>query len=234
MDDTDDTEAASHGAGGSPYKPSPVPREAHEDTTEEEPVEDASARRDSSGATETVDDAEGPASAGTRRGRGAKRALRTLARVRVLVPLLLITALTAGCALLGVQYLNEDAVRDARDSAKRAAREYAVALTTYDHTSLRDDFGRVSSHATGEFAKEYEQVSANLTKLIKKHESTSEGNVIATGTVSVARDRAVVLLFVDQTIKNANIDKPRIDRNRMRMTLVREGERWLVDNVELL
>lgn len=209
-------------------KPSPVPRDSEPDTESER-----SEQVEQQGNEESTHEEAAPAEASARQGR-ARRLLRRVARPGVLLRLLLVCALCAGSAILGIQVYQDNALQQARGSAVKAARDYAVALTSYDHKTLADDFNKVSSNATGEFGKEYQQVSAKLTKLIKKNKAVSKGNVRTAGLVSGDRHRAVVLLFVDQTITNTNIDKPRIDRNRMRMTLLHKKDHWLIDNVELL
>ena len=196
-----------------PEKPSPVPRESEEEDK---------VRTEADQAKDTERAARGP------------KLVKRIARPRVLLPLLVICALCGGVAVLGIQAVKDSAQHEARAAALQAAREYAVALTSYDHKTLVDDFDKVSSNATGQFAKEYKQVSANLTQLIKKHKAVSKGTVVAAGLVSGDTDRAVVLLFVDQTITNTNIEKPRVDRNRMRMTLRHDNGRWLIDDVKLL
>jgi Mce-associated membrane protein len=43
-----------------------------------------------------------------------------------------------------------------------------------------------------------------------------------------------VLLFVDQSITNAVRSEPRLDRNRIQMTMERIDERWLASRVDLI
>jgi Mce-associated membrane protein len=50
---------------------------------------------------------------------------------------------------------------------------------------------------------------------------------------SVSKDRAVVLLFVDQSVANTKLPDPRIDRSRMKMTLEKVDGRWRASKVEL-
>jgi Mce-associated membrane protein len=43
-----------------------------------------------------------------------------------------------------------------------------------------------------------------------------------------------VLLFVDQTTTSNRLDAPQTDQNRVRFTMVRSGDRWLVAGVDAL
>jgi Mce-associated membrane protein len=49
----------------------------------------------------------------------------------------------------------------------------------------------------------------------------------------VSTDKAVVLLFVDQSVSNMKLPDPRIDRSRMKMTLEKVDGTWRAAKVEL-
>lgn len=198
-------------------KPSPSPRS----------TVDSDAERDVAEVESTADDTTGTAS-------GNEPAPARWRRPGVLLAVLL-SALVLGVAVfLTVQYLGLRSSESARAEAIGAATEFATNLSSYDFADLEGNFSGVTENATGRFAEQYTQVGANLTELIKQHKAVSEGTVLAAGAVEADDDHAVVLLFVDQTITNTNSPQPRVDRNRMRMTLVRQDGRWLVDDVKLL
>ena len=50
---------------------------------------------------------------------------------------------------------------------------------------------------------------------------------------SASNDKAVVLLFVDQSVSNTKLPDPRIDRSRMKMTLEKVDGRLRASKVEL-
>ena len=58
--------------------------------------------------------------------------------------------------------------------------------------------------------------------------------VVDAAVKSATPTRVEVLLFVDQSITNAANPSPRIDRNRIDMTMDLVGGRWLASNVEIL
>ena len=60
------------------------------------------------------------------------------------------------------------------------------------------------------------------------------GIVVDAAVKSATPTRVEVLLFVDQSITNAANPSPRIDRNRIDMTMDLVGGRWLASNVEIL
>lgn len=196
-------------------RPSPTPRSTVED---DDHTEASTATGDSP--TEPADD-------------GPQRT-RVSMRPRIVLAVLLAVAFAGGLAFAGVQFFTQRAKETARVEALAAAKRYATDLSSYDYRNLDGNFRAVEQNATGEFGEQYRQVSRNLTELIKQHQAVSKGAVLSAGLVESGTDRAVVALFVDQTITNTNSPQPRIDRNRMQMTLVRQDDRWLVDNVTLL
>jgi Mce-associated membrane protein len=52
--------------------------------------------------------------------------------------------------------------------------------------------------------------------------------------VSASPEKVVVLLFMNQVTKSSKLSQPRVDLNRVRMTLVRVGGGWKVSAVDAL
>lgn len=215
------------------------PDSAPAGSTESDPA-DAVSSADSEGSAggegtaddeETADD-EGTADGDKPRGRGA--AVKAALRPRRVIAAVLVLAVLGGLGFAASLFFGQRAEEQARTEALGAAKRYAVDLSSYDHQNLDGNFQAVERNATGQFGQQYRQVSNNLTKLLKQHKATSKGNVVRAGVAEASADRAVVVLFVDQTISNTNTEKPRVDRNRMEMALVRQDDRWLVDKVTLL
>ncbi|GAA4616362.1 hypothetical protein [Saccharopolyspora hordei] len=161
--------------------------------------------------------------------------LRTLVRHRgVLTALVLGLAVVAALVVSVVQLQQARAVDEARRTALDAARTYAADLATYDFTDLDRNFATVTANAHGRFAEQYREISTSLTELIKQNRAVSRGTVLAAGVAEADQQRAVVTLFVDQEITNVNNPEPRIDRNRMQMTLLRVEDRWRIEDIQLL
>jgi Mce-associated membrane protein len=162
------------------------------------------------------------------------KASRGIFRPGVLVPALLVVLLLAGAGYLGFRLLEASAAESARTDALAAGQRYAIDLTTYEHTNLQGNFAAVAANSTEKFAGQYKQVSESLTALIQQYQATSKGTVVKAGIAEADEERAVVVLFVDQVVTNTNNAEPRSDRNRMQMTLMRSGDRWLIDDVQLM
>lgn len=147
---------------------------------------------------------------------------------------LVIVVLLALSGFLGWRFLERRQADSARAAAVDAGTRYATDLASYDFTNLAGNFTTVTANSTEKFAQQYKQVSDNLTQLIVQMKATSKGAVTQLGVVESDADHAVLILFLDQTITNTNSPQPRVDRNRMRLNLVRNGDRWLIDDVQLL
>lgn len=123
---------------------------------------------------------------------------------------------------------------EARTTALERGRQFATDLATYNFQNLDQNLSVVRENSVGEFAGQYAQVAANLQDMIVQYQATSSAQIISAGLAGSDRDSAEVLVFLDQTITNTNSPDPRIDRNRMQLSLVREDGKWKLSNVQLL
>jgi Mce-associated membrane protein len=61
----------------------------------------------------------------------------------------------------------------------------------------------------------------------------SHGTVVDAAVKSMTKTKVEVLLFVDQSITNVVNPEPRIDRNRVEMTMELIDKRWLVSKIDI-
>ena len=122
-----------------------------------------------------------------------------------------------------------------RRSAIEAARAATISITSYDHRRLDEDFGRVRAVAVGDFAKEYDESTAALRPALEQTQAVATAQVPAAGVEELSVDpvRAVVVVAVDQVIQTAGAE-PRTELNRLRMTLIRPEQTWLIEKVQRL
>lgn len=144
----------------------------------------------------------------------------------------LIAAL-AGVGVLGWQAWRQHQVNQARTEAQQAAVSYAQVLTSIDSNQVDDNFRQVLDGATGDFKDMYSKSSVELRQLLIENKATAHGVVVESAVQSVSQDKAVVLLFVDQSVSNMKLPDPRIDRSRMKMTLEKVEGRWRASKIEL-
>nr|WP_211243304.1 mce associated protein mas1a [Rhodococcus oryzae] len=161
-----------------------------------------------------------------------RRAIASLRRPSALVALLVVLALLATSAALTIQVLRARHLDALRAEAVDIAREYSVAMSSFDFQSLDANRDAIMEMSTPAFADKYNQMVDALAQIV------TEGKGQATATADhVAVERiddssALVLVFVDQQAKNVVSPDGNSQKYRMVVSLVREGDRWIVDNVD--
>lgn len=164
-------------------------------------------------------------------GMASRPVRRGRAPLVVLVVLLLGALVALGLVLRAWQH--ERDLRDAGEQAEKAARTAVVAMTSYDYKTLDEDFSWVDTAGTADFRKHYAEVSEPVKKLVTEMKATAKGSVAASAPHVKDADHVTVLLFVDQTLTNPGNAERGLDQPRVTMSMVREGGRWLVDDVKL-
>ncbi len=141
--------------------------------------------------------------------------------------------LLVASGILGWQVWQQHQIKTASTEAQRAAVSYAQVLTSIDSNKVDENFKDVLDGATGEFKDMYSQSSVELRQLLIENKATAHGVVVDSAVQEASKNKAVVLLFVDQSVTNAKLPDPRIDRSRMKMTLEKVDGRWRASKIEL-
>jgi Mce-associated membrane protein len=118
-------------------------------------------------------------------------------------------------------------------SALNAARIYATEFATYSYKDFDAQVALTESHAVDPFLSQYKSKTAQLRSAIVKAQSVSTAKVIGAGVASSSSTTVVVDLFLDQTISNSGSPTPRVESQRVEMTLVHRGGSWLISKVLL-
>jgi Mce-associated membrane protein len=162
-----------------------------------------------------------------------RRLYRLVAAGAGVVALLLTGALIYSVLRIG----DDNHANSLRSSALRAAATYGAWVSSYDYTDLSaptSTWTRIESHSTPTFKASFEKTKANLTSLVKDYNASATGKVVSAGISSLSNSRAVVLLFIDQTVKN-KLQKsgPTTEPLRAQLILVRSHGRWLIDDLQV-
>jgi hypothetical protein len=120
-----------------------------------------------------------------------------------------------------------------QQSALAAARTYATEFATYNYKDFNAQLALTESHSIDPFLTQYRTEAAPLRADIVKVKSVSTGKVISAGVASISPTTAVVDLFLNQTISNSASSTPRVESQRVEMTLTRRGSQWLISKVLL-
>ncbi len=161
--------------------------------------------------------------------------------ISAVLAVLVVAGLVAG-ALLANAYRHDEATRRARVQALAAARTAAPVVLSYDYRHLSKDFAAALTHLTGPFRAEYRKTTATVVTptatqyhgVVKATVASPPGGQQAASVVSASPGKVVVLLFMNQTTQSTKLDAPRVDLNRVRMTLTHTAAGWKVSAVDAL
>lgn len=172
---------------------------------------------------------------GPEAGHDAQSSSRSGASRLTVVLATLAVVLAVAVALVGWDLMRMDGRADARKAAQVVAAESAERILSYDHTSYDKGVAAARSLMTEGFAKEYADTVDTVRAEVVETESVVKAEVVAASVVSAEADRVETLLFVNQTTTGKQVEQPRVDLNRVVVTLVRDGDgAWLVSDVDAL
>lgn len=162
------------------------------------------------------------------RRRTAPLVVPVAAAVAVLVALVAVT-------LLAWDLMRMDDRADARKAAQVVATESVAAILSYDHARYDEGVAAAKTLMTDEFAEEYTDTVDTVRPEVLETESVVKAEVVASSVVEAEADEVRALLFVNQTTTGKQVAEPRVDLNRVEVTLVRDPEGgWLVSDIEAL
>lgn len=122
----------------------------------------------------------------------------------------------------------------ARGEASRAASVAAQRLFSYDYRTIKADVAAARKVVTGKLAGDYTQTSAIVAPTAVKNLAVVEASISATSVISSTPDEVVVLLYLNQQTRNKNIKGTRLDQSRIRLTMARTNDTWLIANAQPL
>ncbi len=128
-----------------------------------------------------------------------------------------------------------EAISAAYNTAPAQAEKAAVQMLSYDYTSLEQDATKAKTFMTPDYAATFQKtVDKLLTTPATQVKAQVTAKVLASGVASAAPNQVDVLLFVDQTSVTTVNAEPQTALNRVVFTMVKSGDRWLVDEVTAL
>ncbi|MGH4022934.1 MAG: hypothetical protein ACRDT0_27610 [Pseudonocardiaceae bacterium] len=162
------------------------------------------------------------------RGIGTRRPRRVLVAFGVVVALL-----AAGVVTLSWYDRRAAQVEQARTAALKAAERQAVTVLSYDFRSINRDLERARSALTGQFLEDFTELTTQVVApAAKQQQISTSAKVVGSSVVEADPDRAVVLLFVNQTTKTAQAQMPQLSGSRVQLTLVEVDGRWLISELD--
>ncbi|ORW32757.1 hypothetical protein AWB91_09720 [Mycobacterium paraense] len=139
-------------------------------------------------------------------------------------------ALALGSGYLKWQDSSMRADRAAAAQSVAAATDSTIALLSYRPDSVDKDLTAARDLLTGTFRDSYTSFTRDVVIPGAKQKSIAAiATVPAAGSVSATEKRAVVLVFVDQTVTVGN-DPPTESASTVRVALEKVGDRWLISD----
>lgn len=130
----------------------------------------------------------------------------------------------------------DSGVRDsdaARETSMQAAKDSTVSLLSYKPDTVEQQLTEARDRLTGEFRDQYTELVTNVViPGAKEKQISAVASVPAAASVSANPGRAVVLLFVNQTVTVGTGGVPADTASSVRVTLDKVGERWLISKFE--
>ncbi len=115
---------------------------------------------------------------------------------------------------------------------RAAATDGTTALLSYRPDTVQHDLESARSRLTGTFLDAYTQLTHDVViPGAQQKQISAVATVAAAASVSTSADRAVVLLFVNQTI-TVGKDAPTTAASSVRVTLDNINGRWLISQFE--
>jgi Mce-associated membrane protein len=146
-----------------------------------------------------------------------------------------LVAVLLACALALVTTRRDRSDVAAGSVALAAATKDAATILSYDYRHLPQDYAAATAVSTGSFRTDYQATTSKaVTPLATQTHAVVTAKVTTGGVVSSSSSRATILLFVDQTTTSNRLDAPKVDLNRVQLTLQKVGGRWLVSSLKAL
>lgn len=123
---------------------------------------------------------------------------------------------------------------DASLEAEEAARAAVTRMTTYDFRTVEDDFSWIDDAGTDKFQQNFTDAAEPVVAYIKRVKASAEGTVVDSAATAADADHVKVLLYVDQQIRSRGTQGYDLDQPRITMQMVRSGDEWLVDEVDVV
>ncbi|RKS76072.1 Mce-associated membrane protein [Actinomadura pelletieri DSM 43383] len=146
----------------------------------------------------------------------------------------LVLALVVTTGVLGVRTWHGRSDADQRAAAAQAARQMGVNLMSISAATGQRDVDRIVAGATGDLKDKLSSQSRRLLAQLAKTQATSSVDGVEAGVVSIDDDSAEVMVSINSTVTNPKVKNGAPRAYRYLMDLTREGDRWLVSDLEVV
>ncbi|MFC9835507.1 RDD family protein [Rhodococcus sp. NPDC127530] len=132
-----------------------------------------------------------------------------------------------------VQRSADDQRNHAMGSVAQVASGGATAVLSYRPETVDQDLAAAAELLTGDFRDSYQKLAAEVVGPTSRQKNiTMQATVVGTAVESVADHSASVLVYVNQVTTGGDGAEPTQSQNAIRVGLVNEDGRWLIDKFD--
>lgn len=151
--------------------------------------------------------------------------------VVLLLAALVLTGVAAQRAYTWKAFHDQD---EARREAVDAASAEVAGLISISNTTSESDLTTLLDGATAEFREDLQSQADRLRSELKKNDVDADGSTVSAGLSAFDDDSATVIVAASGTVDNNQTATPEPRNYRLKVTLVKKGERWLVSGLEFV
>ncbi len=159
-----------------------------------------------------------------------------IGRVTVAVAVVVIVAI-GSLVLTGLMVLQHQKVaaqRAHQDQLIDGARAGVTALLSIDYNRAKDDVQHVIDLSTGSFKDDFTRGADDFVKTAQQSKAVTVGTIKSAALEKDGGDTGVVLLAASSTVTNSNGAQKDPRAWRMSVTVVRDGDKYKMSNVEFV
>ena len=148
-------------------------------------------------------------------------------------------ALVLTLVFLFLAFLNWQAERDAvaSEDAARTVRatvsDKVGALLSYSFDTFDSDLKAAQAGMTADFRKQYDPTVQEIRSRALAQKRSQQADVVAVAVLDATPDKVRTLVFVNTVSQRANHDKKSVMQNRVTVTMVKQGDSWLIDDLSV-
>ena len=160
----------------------------------------------------------------------------TNVRIVGVVVALLILAAAVAATVFGLQYSGSRSDEDARSSALDAGKRYASVMFGFTPADVDKNVAQAKAALVGDARTTYDGImaSSDLSAEVKKQNVRSAVSIQEAGVVSSSDDRAVVLIFMNQSVTRGQTELVRVEPSRVQYSMRKSGDRWVIDDIAVI
>lgn len=142
-----------------------------------------------------------------------------------------VALVVSGAVLLILRHnLRSDQV--VKQTALNAARQQALNMVSLDARSIDGDYDKMLAGSVDPLRADLEKNRTAAKDALTKSKGISSGTVTDAGLVELQGDKASAVVIVDAVQTNTVTKTSLSHRFRFQLDLTRQGDRWLVSNLE--